>query len=344
MRLAIALAGCGRVGRMFLKLLQEKSRLLKEQYHLELKVVTAVDIFGAADDPKGLDIDKLVTASTSQVGISGYPGATPGMSGVEAISRTSAQVLVEAGPTNIQTGEPGLAHFRAALARGMHVVTLSKGPLVVAYPEISSLAKKSGVVLKFSGATAAALPTTDIALYALAGCKINRIMGILNGTTNYILTRMTRDAVPYEEALKEAQAKGIAEPDPSLDVEGWDTASKILILANAVMEANLTLKDVDIEGIAGITLERVKAARAEGKVIKLMGEACWEGRGVKVNVRPQTIPLEHTLAGVSDAVKAVHFETDVAGDLTVIGGRSDPKAAAAAALKDVINLSREIGS
>jgi homoserine dehydrogenase len=219
----------------------------------------------------------------------------------------------------------------------MHVVSLNKGPFVLAFWELSRRAAEKGVALKLSGATAAALPTVDIATYCLAGATISKILGILNGTSNYILTRMEA-GLTFAEALREAQDMGIAERDPSLDVGGWDTANKLLILTNVALGTNLRLEDIEVQGITDITPQDVRAAREAGHVIKLLGQAERDESGVRASVRPVTLPREHPLAAVTGTTKAVHFETDTMGSLTVIGGRSDPRAAAAAALKDIINL------
>ena len=192
------------------------------------------------------------------------------------------------------------------------------------------------MALKISGATAAALPTLDVALYSLAGTEIYRIEGILNGTTNYILTRM-REGMDYKQALEEAQSKGIAEPDPSLDVEGWDTASKILLITNTVMDIDLTLKDVKVEGITAVPIHLLDEGREEDKALKLLGEFSRE-EDFKLEVSPKLIDRSHPLFGVDGANKGITFTTDTMHSVTVTGGKSDPRGAGAALLKDIINI------
>jgi homoserine dehydrogenase len=246
-------------------------------------------------------------------------------------------VLIEATPTNIVDGEPGLTHIRTALGKGMHVITAAKGPLVLRFGELKALADQKGVSLKFSAATAAALPTVDVGEFCLAGAEILSIEGILNGTTNYILTRMHREGIDYEEALAAAQALGIAEPDPSLDVEGWDTASKLVIIANHLLGASLTLNDVEVSGITGVSRQMIEEAKAQSKVIKLIGRTDKEGR-VVAGVAPRALGPEHPMANIHGAEKGLTFFTDSMDRVTVTGGKSDPKGAAAAMLKDLINI------
>jgi homoserine dehydrogenase len=263
----------------------------------------------------------------------------PGLT-VESVLRTvKPGILVECTPSNIQTGEPGLEHIRAALKAGWHVVTANKGPLVVDSKGLRDLARRNHVVLKYSAATAAALPTLDVGIYSLAGAEVQAIEGVLNGTSNYILTRMA-EGVAYEEALREAQDRGIAEHNPALDVEGWDTAVKLLLIANSVLGLELTLKDIEVEGITRIPPELLAGARKEGRAIKLMGRLTGAAGRWKAEVSPQIIDRSHPLFGVTGTNKGITFLTDTMGSVTVTGGKSDPRGAAAALLKDIIHIFR----
>ncbi len=342
MKIRLVLLGTGNVGRQFIKLLQEKGQVLKQDYALDIKIVGALDSQGGAacEGPDGLDLNVLGSLKT----VSDYPNyGRRGLTGEEMIPLSRPDVVLEAGPTNLETGEPGLSHARKAFSNGAHFVTLSKGPVVVALEELRCLAKPHRLQLKLGGATAAALPTTDVALSSLAGADITRIEGVLNGTTNYILTRMKEDGIEFQAALREAQGKGISEPDPSLDVEGWDTAAKIMVLANVIMGANVTLEDVSVQGITEITQDNMEDALKQGKTIRLIGEANQSDGRVSVSVYPKYLHGEHPLAQVNDTVKGICYRTDTLGDVTVIGGKSDPRAAAAAALKDIITIYRPMG-
>jgi homoserine dehydrogenase len=246
-------------------------------------------------------------------------------------------VFVECTPSNIQTGEPGLGHLRAALKAGWHVVTANKGPLAVDFKGLRGLARRNHLALKYGAAAAAALPTLDVGLYSLAGAEIQAIEGILNGTTNYILTRLG-EGTAYEEALKEAQAKGIAEHNPALDVEGWDTAVKLLLIANSILGLDLTLQDIKVEGITRISPELLERTKQEGKALKLFGRMSYAAGRWKAEVSPAAIDRSHPLFGVSGTNKGITFLTDTMGSVTVTGGKSDPRGAAAALLKDIIHI------
>ncbi len=302
-------------------------------------MVGVADSTGIAMDELGLDIDLLIETKEKQNKIGLYPKKGKiGVLGSEILDKVKVDVVIEAGVSDVETGGLSLEYAKKALEQGIHVVFVSKGALVHSYQELNQLASENNAEIKLSGATAAALPTVDVALQSLAGTEIELIQGIFNGTTNYILTQMEQNKVSYQEALKQAQEKGIAEPDPTNDVEGFDTASKILILANAVMDADLTIEDIEIKGITHITAEQIESARENGQVIKLIGTVKREDNQIKAVVKPEKLSAEHPLASVNNSEKGIYLVTDTMGELTVTGGRSDPKAAAAAALKDTILL------
>ncbi len=339
--LRILISGYGGVGRAFAALLNSKRDQLAAQYGLSLPLVAVVTSKGAAVAPKGeLPLDALLALGRrdSPTLLDGYgSGATT----VALIERDLADVLIETTPTDIQTGEPGMTHLRTALERGLHVVTATKGPLVLAFPTLRRLAETKGVALKFSSATAAALPAFDLGAYCLAGTRILKIEGTLNGTTNFILTRMAQQSESYADALAEAQRRGIAEPDPTLDVEGWDSANKLVIIANAVLGADLTLDQVGVSGITDVTAADLRAATADSKTLKLIAEAEVTDGRVRASVGVRALPLDHPLAHVTGSEKGITYTTDTMDRVSAVGGKSDPRAAAAAMLKDVINLARE---
>jgi homoserine dehydrogenase len=264
----------------------------------------------------------------------------PGAAGEAVIDSLDADLLVEATPTNLTTGEPGLRHMRTALHRGMHVVTANKGPLVLRYAELQELSQEHRALICMSAATAAALPTLDVGETCLAGAKILAIEGILNGTTNYILTKMGDEGYSYRDALREAQTHGIAETDPRLDVEGFDTANKLILLSNALLGTRFGPSHVSRRGITDITTQMVLDSRSAGKSLKLVGRVTARSGKVYLSVAPEELPQDHPLASVHGAEKAITYDTDIMGQVTVMGGRSSPTGAAAALLKDIINLSR----
>jgi homoserine dehydrogenase len=340
----VILCGFGSVGRAFAQLLDERRDLLQACYDLDIELVAVVDIGGTALPPRGLESIPLAEllahvnagGTVERFGDFGMPGAT----GEAVIDSLDADLVVEATPTNLTTGEPGLRHMRTALGRGMHVVAANKGPLVLRYAELQELSQKHRALIYMSAATAAALPMLDVGQTCLAGAKILGIEGILNGTTNFILTKMQEESYSYPDALHEAQARGIAETDPRLDVEGFDTANKLILLSNALLGTRFGPSHVSRRGITEITTQMVLDARRAGKRVKLIGRATVRSGNVHLSVAPEDLPQDHPLASVHGAEKAVTYDTDTMGHVTVMGGRSSPTGAAAALLKDIINLSR----
>ena len=340
-RIKVIVCGFGRVGREFARLVHEKSERMRAAYGMEASIVGLGELNGSLHHPDRLDPIEAADAFEREGGFADHPNLEADWQGIDLIRSAQADALIETTPTDIRTGEPALSHIREALARGIHVVSANKGPFIRAYRELTGLARENSVSLKISAAAAAALPTIDVAETCLAGAEILRVEGVLNGTTNFILTRMRTDGHSYEEALAEAQALGIAETDPSLDVEGFDTANKLALIANVCMGADLTPEDVERTGIAGISLAEVQSASAAGKIMRLVGVARRDETGrVSARVAPELLPLDHPLAGVEGAEKGITYTSDTMDRVTVAGGKSDPRGAAAALLKDLINIYR----
>jgi homoserine dehydrogenase len=333
----IILMGFGRVGRAFARLLEEKRDLCSEGYGLELELKAILELGGGAVFSRHQELSRLLKNSglRLQDDLSWNPGLT--LEGI--LPKIEPGVLVDCTVSSLKTGEPGLGFLNKALESGWHVATAGKGALVFDFKNLMKKARTKGLKIQFSGATAAALPTLDVGLYSLAGAEILGIEGILNGTTNYILTRMDQ-GLGYEAALSEARQKGIAEPDPSMDVEGWDTASKILLISNAVVGTEFALHDIKVEGITNISPEFLQEAKKEGKAVKLLGTLLKQGNQFAAEVRVCPIESGHPLFGVSGTNKGITFFTDTMGSISVIGGKSDPRGAAAALLKDILNIYR----
>lgn len=321
----IVLAGFGHVGRAFFRLVRDKRPLLLDRYDLDLSIRAVVRRRGGLVSSEGLE---------------GTPGAQGWDAGVklESVLRNlKPGVLVECLASDLRTGEPALSGIRRALGLGWHAAVASKGPLVMDFPGLKALAHRSRAELRYSAATGAALPTVDVGRGALAGTEILRIEAILNGTTNYILTRMG-EGLGYQAALADAQSKGIAEPDPSQDVEGWDSAAKLVIIANSTLDSSFTLDQVQVEGVADVLKYAIGRARAEGKKMKLIARLTRRGEAYTLKVAPEVIDASHPLFGVDGTDKGIAYMTDSMGMVVVTGGKSDPRGAAAALLKDVIGI------
>ncbi|WP_442604250.1 homoserine dehydrogenase [Paenibacillus sp. KN14-4R] len=334
----IVLTGFGAVGREFIHLLREKSEIIKENYNLELRLVAVGGRDGFICSDEGLNIDILSEAEPGSKSLADYAHDFR-MSLTNSYGK--ADVLVEATPTDVESGEPGFTNIITAFSNRMDVVTISKGALVARYDTVFEVAKANKVRLKYSGATAAALPTKDIGEISLAGSEIVGIEGILNGTTNYILTRMHEEGLSFEEALRTAQQKGIAETNSDLDVKGIDSACKILLLSNDLLGTRYSLKDLSIQGIDRLTKEQMAESKRRGTKFKLLAKAYKQDGKVHINIAPAEIGPGHMLAAVDGTNKGIVFHTDTMGAVCAFGGSSSPRGAAAAALKDLINLYRD---
>lgn len=336
----IAIAGFGSVGYHAAEQLCSRLNRYQTEYQADVRLVAVCGSKAGLYDPDGLSWQRLQPLAKANGGLQAAADASAEHTGAQFLAASGADILIEAGPTDYETGGPAYEHLSMALSRGMHAIAISKGALVKDYPGLAKLAREHGAMLKISGATAAALPTIDLLQYNLAGCEVSELTGIFTGTTNFILTRMLDEGVPFASALAEAQRLGIAEPDPRFDLEGWDTACKLTILANAAFDAGLRLHDVSREGIEWITPEQITAWREAQVVPKLVGRLARTGRGITAGVKIDLFPLDHPFSQVKGTTKAIQVTTDVMGELLVIGGKSDPRAAAAAALKDLEHILR----
>lgn len=330
----IGLIGFGGVGQALIKLLVEKKNYIFEKYNLDIKVKYIIKSDGGIYESNGIDLEEVLGFINKN--IKEHISWRYELGIEEVIKNNDIDILIELTPTNIETGEPGLTHIKRALESGINVVTGNKGPIILKYKELKEIADKNSVKLKVGCTTGGALPSINGGLYDVAGSEIQGVEGILNGTTNYILSKMAIDEVSYEEALTEAQKDGIAEANPSLDVLGYDTACKIVILANVLMDANIKLEDIEIQGITEVELETIKRLQKENKKLKLIGKVHRKDSMVKAYVRLVEIKEDHPLYFVDYKNKGVYFKTDTLGDISIIGGASGTRNAAASILRDLM--------
>jgi homoserine dehydrogenase len=335
----LALVGFGAVGQGFTQLLRDWGERLAERYDLAFQLVAVwTHSRGSLYDPNGLEPAALLDAIARGGHLRDLPAQTD-LGVLDLIERRAADVLVEASPTNLATGEPATSYIRAALDRGMHVVTANKGPVALHLAELRRAAAAARVCFGFEGTVMSGTPALRLAWSDLAGCEIAELKGIVNGTTNYILTQMEQGR-DYAAALAEAQRLGYAEADPAGDVEGHDAAAKALILANVLMNAGLGLNDVERMGITGVTREMIAEAKASGERWKLLARVRREGGRVKASVAPTRLPLGHPLAGVGGVTNALTITTDLLGEVTLIGPGAGGAATGFALLSDILALHR----
>lgn len=314
----LVLIGFGAVGRGLTQILRDRGDWLEQRYGVKASIV-AVGTRGRGSlyHPHGLDPALLLEASSHAGGLRNL-STHVNWDASEVIAHADADILVELSPTDLITAEPATSYIRAAINRGMHVITANKGPIALHFGELRYEAASSGVYLGFEGTVMSGTPALRLGWSDLAGCEVRELRGIVNGTTNYILTRMEQ-GMTYTKALAEAQHLGYAEADPIGDVEGYDAAAKALILANVVLDGQLSLGDVERVGITGLTADAVAEASAAGERWKLLAQVWRDGHLVRARVAPARLPMTHPLANVGGVTNALCFTTDLLGDVTLIG-------------------------
>jgi homoserine dehydrogenase len=333
------LVGVGNVGRRFLELVVRKEDTLRDALGLALIPVGVADTSGAAVCATGLDLEQLIRLKGEGQGVAHTPRwGCQGLTPLEMVEGIEADLLLEASPGNLEDGQPGLGCIEAALSRGMHVVTANKAPLVLAFPRLLALARENGVQLRFDATVAGGLPAVNLGQRDLAAAEIHRLEGIVNLTTNYILTRMAQDGLSYDEALAQAQTAGHAETDPTLDVEGWDAANKLVILAHSVLGYPAGLDDVTVEGITQVTADMLEQAAAQGKRIKLVASAERDGDGYRLSVRPTWLDAGHPLAQLGPKQMGIVYHSDISGVISAAIVEETPVPTASAILRDVVDL------
>lgn len=319
----VAVLGLGAVGKGLLRTLAAKPEL-------DLVLTAAADSSSACIDPDGLDPTAVLDAkcATGRCGVSG-------LSATDVLASGEYDVLVELTPTNALTGEPALTHIRSAIERGKHVVTSNKGPIAVDHAGLTALADEAGVALRYEATVGGAIPVIHAIRDGLAGNRFSSITGVLNGTCNYILTRMDDEGLTYEQALAEARELGYAEADPTYDVRGIDAAIKLVILANTCWNLGVTLDDVSITGIDGLTVDALRLAADQDCTIRLIGEVAPAENLLRV--APRVLPRNHPLV-IEGTLNAVMLSTDMAGEVTLMGKGAGSVETASAIIGDLIAI------
>lgn len=329
----IVIIGFGVVGQSFCSLLNKRRRELIAKYGLHPKIVGITDTKGAAMDEVGLDIAKVLELKKMSKSVAELEGkGHKEKTGLEVVEEVEAEVVVEATPTNIETGEPGISHIEKALKTKRNVITVNKGPLALAFPALMELARYNGVMLKFSGSVGGGTPILEFGKRCLDADRILAVRGILNGTTNYILTEMDVNGISFNEGLANAQKLGYAEANPSLDVDGFDSAAKIVILANFLMGMATTIRDVEIKGIRDVSQKDIENAKARDSTIKLV--ASIDGN---LNVKPIELKRSDPMC-VNGALNSVKFISQFAGEQVIIGKGAGGTETASAILRDLLEI------
>jgi homoserine dehydrogenase len=337
----LVLVGLGHLGRRFCRILHDKRDHVRRRYGLDLVLIGAADSQGAAYDPvNGLDPEQVVALKSSGASIADYPDVgQKDWLAVALVGTARADVLLEASPVNLDQGaEPGLSAVRTALRRGIHVVTPNKGPMVIAYSELHELAASHGVQLRFDGTVAGGLPALYIGQRDLRGAVIHRLEAVPNMCTGYVMDLLI-EGLTWEQALDQAREEGVLEGDGSWDLEGWDAAAKLVILANAVLGVSTRLDDVSRTGITNLDVEGLRAARDRGERYRLLAEARRDvDGGYALSVTPTPLSPDHPLGRLGRRQMGVVYETDIYGTITAIIEEPSPIPSAATMLRDVLDI------
>jgi homoserine dehydrogenase len=316
MRYKLALIGFGNVARALARLLIRKQDLLKSQYDVTFSFTgIATGSHGFAVNPNGLDIQKALELVESKQSI--FPlSSFDVQDSMAVIQHSQADVMFENSPVNTQTGQPALDHIRTSLNLNMHAITANKGPVVHGYRELAALAKSKGRQFKFESTVLGGAPVFSVFREAFPLAELASINGIFNATTNVILSLM-ENGEGYDDAVKYAQSIGLAETDPTNDVDGWDAAIKVAALVTVLMDTPMTPQQVNPTGIRGITPEMIAQAKAEGKRYKLVCSAEKVGEKVEASVSPQLVDSTSPLYGMMNSSTGVTFRTDVILDYSI---------------------------
>jgi homoserine dehydrogenase len=356
--LDLILVGFGNVGQRFARLLEEKSVRLRGDHDLSWRVVgIATKRHGTAYDARGLDVVKALRLAEAETSLGALTGAesgrtvSPEASGLDLIKHATAEakarrvqhlVVVETTLLDIERGQPATEHVMAALRGGAHVVTANKGPVAFAYREIMSAAETERRRFLFEGAVMDGIPVFNLVRETLPAVDILGFRGIINTTAHYILTAMESGRT-YEEALAEMQAEGIAEADPSFDVDGWDAAAKTAALVNVLMRGAVTPRTIDRTGIRAVTPADLQDAVRRGKRIRLVASAGRRDGRIVARVAPVELDAADPLASLGGRQNQVVLDTDILGPIGIQQLDGGLIQTAYALLSDLVTLARSLG-
>ncbi len=317
--LKIGIAGLGTVGASLVRIIRQKSNELAVTCGRPI-TITAVSARDRTKD-RGIDL----------TGITWYERPE------ELAEKADIDVFVE-----LIGGAEGAANtaVRAALARGLHVVTANKALLAYHGVELATIAEEKGSLLNFEAAVAGGIPVIKALRESLTGNTISRVYGIMNGTCNYILTKMEKEGLSFADCLKEAQRLGYAEADPAFDIEGNDTAHKLSILTTLAFGNRIAADDIYLEGITNISIDDIHAAADLGYRIKLLGVAQRTDTGIEQRVHPTMVPVDSVIAQVDGVTNAVAIESDILGELLMVGPGAGGSATASSVLGDIADIAK----
>lgn len=339
-KIRIVLVGLGTVNIGVLKILIEKKAIIAKSHNLEIHVMGVADSSGIAIKENGYTYEELIHLKSNGNKVNQLEGYLSGVSIEQITNHIKADVLIDGSPVNLKTGNPGLQAIRNALSKGWSVVSANKAPLVLSYDELHQLAKKHGGKLAYSATVCGGLPVINILQRDLQATNLIGFKGIFNATTNFILEALEKDG-SFDEAVKEAQRLGAAETDPSLDIDGYDTANKLYIIMKSFTDFSGTISDIQIEGIRAITSENIKQAAIQNKRIKLLAVAEKKADTWNLSVRPSKVEASSFIGNCDGWEMGIQLYTDYYEELSMKIYEEDPITTSAAVVRDLINISKK---
>jgi homoserine dehydrogenase len=344
MELRIAFVGFGNVARAFARMSHAMRPRLARDYAMAWRT-TAIATANHGSIISDSDIDLKAAAAYVERGESlrGMPGSAEAADAAEVIARAKADIIFETTPLDPINGEPATTYIRDALSRSMSVVTANKGPVAFAYRELKALAREKRASFRFEGTVMDGAPVFNLIEHCLPGARVTGFSGVLNSTTNVILSGM-EDGRSFDECLEEARRLGIAEAKADYDLDGWDASVKAVAIANVLMGADLRPRDVERTGIRGVSMEQARLASESGKAIRLIARGVAASDGVRLSVRPEVIQAASRLGSLAGTSNALVIETDLMGGITVVESDPGVEQTAYALLSDMIRVNQEMAA
>jgi len=324
--LKIAIVGFGEIGQAFAQVLLDKGEEVKKRFDTRLSVVCiATRSRGNVVDAWGIDLHKALDNMKEKGSLEGVMGYETRRTPMELIQSVEYDIMVELTPMELTMSEASYGYLKTALKRGKHAITANKATVAWAYKELKELAIKNKAMFMYEATVMDGMPLFNMKRNALDMCDILEIKGILNRTTNFILDEMTtHHEKGLDEVVEEAKMQPFVESDPRLDIEGYDAAAKVAVLANVLMAAEVTPDDVEFQGIADVTQDDIADAEKRGNVIKLMCRAFKEDGTVKCQVRPEEVSKTSIYAQIEETSSILTLKTDVMGELTFVEEAHNP--------------------
>ncbi|MHC1721716.1 MAG: homoserine dehydrogenase [Aminipila sp.] len=338
--LRLGLLGFGNAGRAFAKILEDKKQEIIDSMDCEI-IVTGITTGsrGSLYNPDGIDLIKACSELEEQGSFNKAGKDYSQMTSMELVETGEYDVIVEMTPLDIFTGQPATEHLRKAMERGKHAVTANKGPIAWYYNDLKKLAEKMNVQFYYETTVMDGTPIFNLKDETLKFCKVTEVNGILNTTTNYVLEELGKGKA-YDEVIAEGKKIGFVEADPSMDIEGWDAAAKVTALLNVLMDADITPRDVNRTGIENITVEDIKEANAQGKVIKLLCKGTLDNGQVIASVKPTLVEQGSLMSVIEGTSSVVQITTDLMGKLTIIEHDPDLVQTGYGIFSDVLRIVR----